>query len=292
MKWKISSGHDGMLIKEYLQQIQGFSRRILKAVKFDGGTILQNGKPATVRKKLTAGDRLQVIFPPEQRGNHMQAANVPLHLIYEDDDVLVLDKPAGIASIPSHQHPSSTIANGLINYYEKKQLAYTVHIVTRLDKDTSGLMLVAKHRFSHSRLSDQQKQGCIKRSYSAFVEGKMEQKAGTINAAIGRKHGSIIEREVTEHGQQAITHYQVIEELDGYSLVDIQLETGRTHQIRVHFSYIGHPLIGDDLYGGNSSRIARQALHCKTLAFSHPASGERLEFTAEMPKDMTSLRKC
>ncbi len=278
-----------MPIKEYLQQIQGFSRRILRSVKFGGGAILKNGQPVTVRQVLSEGDELAVVFPPEKRGSHLIGENLPLDIVYEDDDILVLNKPAGIVTIPSMLHPTGTIANALIGYYEQQGLDYTVHVVTRLDRDTSGLLLVAKHRFSHSLLFEKQKTGSVKRSYYALVEGELETANATINAPISKKETSMIEREVTENGKHAITHYQLIRHTAGGSLVDVRLETGRTHQIRVHFAHIGHPLMGDDLYGGHKDKMARQALHCKTLAFHHPATGELLEFFAPMPEDMKKI---
>ncbi|QTN01391.1 RluA family pseudouridine synthase [Sediminibacillus dalangtanensis] len=278
-----------MLIKEYLQQIQGFSRRILRSVKFGGGAILKNGQPVTVRHELAAGDVLAVVFPPEKRGSHLIGEDIPLDIVYEDEDILVLNKPAGVVTIPSMLHPTGTIANALIGYYERLGLTYTVHVVTRLDRDTSGLLLVAKHRFSHSLLFEKQKAGSVNRSYYALVEGELETESATIDAPIAKKETSMIEREVVAEGKRAVTHYQVIRHTAGGSLVNVRLETGRTHQIRVHFAHIGHPLMGDDLYGGHEDKIERQALHCKTLAFQHPATGERLEFSAPMPEDMKKL---
>ncbi|SDL97748.1 RluA family pseudouridine synthase [Sediminibacillus halophilus] len=289
MNWKITAEHEGMLIKEYLQQIQGFSRRILRSVKFGGGSILKNGQPVTVRQTLAAGDELAVVFPPEKRGSHLIGEDIPLDIVYEDEDILVLNKPAGIVTIPSMLHPTGTIANALIGYYERLGLTYTVHVVTRLDRDTSGLLLVAKHRFSHSLLFEKQKSGSVNRSYYALVEGELKTESATIDAPIAKKETSMIEREVIADGKHAVTHYQVIRHTAGGSLVDVRLETGRTHQIRVHFSHIGHPLMGDDLYGGHKDKIDRQALHCKTLTFQHPATGERLEFSAPMPDDMKEL---
>ncbi len=289
LNWKITAEHEGMLIKEYLQQIQGFSRRILRSVKFSGGAILKNGQPVTVRQVLAAGDELTVVFPPEKRGSHLTGEDIPLDIVHEDEDIMVLNKPAGMVTIPSMLHPTGTMANALIGYYERQGLTYTVHVVTRLDRDTSGLLLVAKHRFSHSLLFEKQKEGNVNRSYYALVEGKLKTDVATIEAPIAKKETSMIEREVVAGGKRAVTHYQVIRQTDDGSLVDVRLETGRTHQIRVHFSHIGHPLMGDDLYGGHKDKIGRQALHCKTLAFQHPATGEYLEFYAPMPEDMKKL---
>lgn len=289
MKWMIKREHDGLMIREYLQQVQGFSRRILKAVKYDGGEILVNEMPQMVRFRLAAGDNLQVQFPPEIIGPTMKPEVMPLVIVYEDDAIIVIEKQAGIATIPSMNHSSGSIANGLLAYYQQNNIPFTVHIVTRLDRDTSGLMLIAKHRYSHSLLARSQKAGGVKRQYQAIVEGKLPERLGMINKPIGRKDGSIIERRVTETGKQAITHYQVIQESVDHSLLDVTLETGRTHQIRVHFADMGHPLAGDNLYGGLSNHMKRQALHCHRIEFEHPFTKQVLKFESEIPEDMDRL---
>ncbi|MUK90566.1 RluA family pseudouridine synthase [Ornithinibacillus sp. L9] len=289
MKWTITKKCNGMLIREFLKTEHSFSRRIIKAIIYDGGKILVNGTPKTVRYQLNTGDVLTIQFPEEQKGTYMKPEEVPLNIVYEDEAVLVINKQAGIASIPSLHHQSGTIANGVLAHYQQTNVPYTVHVVTRLDRDTSGLLLIAKHRYSHSILSSFQKQGLVKRKYYAVVEGLVEQQAGTIDANIGRKENSIIERAVMEEGQRAITHYSVKNKGSGHSLLDIELETGRTHQIRVHFSHIGHPLAGDDLYGGKLKHIKRQALHCYQLMFLHPTTKKRVTFTSPLPEDMGTI---
>lgn len=289
VKWTITNEYDGMLVRDYLQQVQGVSRRILKEVKFAGGEIRVNGKAQSVRFSLGTGDQLELKLPPETIGTCMYPETMPLSVVYEDDGVLVIDKPAGIATIPSMNQPSGTIANGVLAYYKQQRIPFTVHVVTRLDRDTSGLLLIAKHRYSHSLLSRLQREGKVKRHYQAIVEGTLPMNQGTINKPIGRKQGSIIERTVTETGKQAITHYHVIQETAAHSLVDVNLETGRTHQIRVHFSHIGHPLVGDDLYGGTSNVIDRQALHCYQIEFEHPFTREVMRFNSAIPEDMNRL---
>lgn len=289
MKWTVAKAHEGMLVRDYLQQVHGFSRRILKAIKFDGGAILVNGVPQHVRIRLMPGDIVSIRFPKEEIGPYMQPEEMPLVIVYEDDELMVIDKPAGVATIPSMNQPTGTIANGVLAYYRNKNIPYTVHIVTRLDRDTSGLMLIAKHRYSHSLLAKMQKAHIVKRRYKAVVEGRLPNKTGTINQPIGRKEGSIIERTVSEGGKHAITHFRVADETALHSLVDINLETGRTHQIRVHFSYMGHPLAGDDLYGGSTAAIQRQALHCYWISIVHPITKEELKFYSAIPEDMMRL---
>lgn len=278
-----------MLIREYLQEVHSFSRRIVIALKFEGGQILVNGEPKTVQYQLVTGDVLTVIFPPEKRGTHVTPEEMPLEVVYEDQDIIVINKEAGIATMPSLNHRTGTVANGLLGYYVKNNIPYTIHIVTRLDRDTSGLMLIAKHRYSHSLLAESQTHGKLKREYVAIVEGHMKNKRGTISAKIARKEGSIIERTVSELGQEAITHFEVLRESNDHSLVHVVLGTGRTHQIRVHFSYLGHPLIGDDLYGGKNDQLTRHALHCERLNFEHPLSKKEMSFYKAVPDDMERL---
>ncbi|MCT2535665.1 RluA family pseudouridine synthase [Aquibacillus koreensis] len=289
MKWIVAKEYDDILLREYLLQIRGLSRRILKVVKFKGGDLLVNGESSSVRRKLHTDDVVEVVLPPEERGASMEPEDIPLDIVYEDDDVLVINKPPGMATIPSLNHTTGSLANGILGYYEKHNLNYTVHVVTRLDRDTSGLLLVAKHRYSHSILSRDQKEGTVNRRYYAVIQGELEEKQATIDAPIGRKPGSIIERMVTDEGQRSVTHYNVVETSPYYSLLDVKLETGRTHQIRVHFAYLGYPLVGDNLYGGNTEKLKRQALHCKSLAFYQPITRERLTFKCKMPEDMRSL---
>ncbi|SFD39010.1 23S rRNA pseudouridine1911/1915/1917 synthase [Lentibacillus persicus] len=286
MKWTITEQQEGFMIRSFLQREQKFSKRLIKHIVHGGGAIKVNGMLKTVRHVLEAGDVVTVTLPEEKKGAMMVPEKIPLNILYEDDAVLVINKSPGRAVIPSYQHTSGTIANGVLAHYEAQGLPYTFHVVTRLDRNTSGVMLIAKHRWSHSILSNSQKAGQINRSYYAIIEGHLQQKNGTIDAPIGRKEGSIIERTVTASGKHALTHYNVITEYANYTLVQVKLETGRTHQIRVHFSHIGHPLAGDDLYGGETGHFSRQALHCHQLAFEHPITGEWKEFTAELPDDM------
>ncbi len=277
------------MLREYLYSVRGFSRRTLAAVKHKGGKLLINGKEVTVRYMLQRNDVVEVIFPPETRSEFMKPQPISFPIIFEDDDVLVVNKPPFMATIPSRHHPDQTLANAILYHYDEQKLPYTVHVVTRLDRDTSGLILIAKHRYSHATLFQDQLTGRVNRRYVAIVAGHLKEKEGTINAAITRDPSSILKRMVSEQGQEAITHYKVVKECHGYSFVQVQLETGRTHQIRVHFTSIGHPLIGDSLYGGAMDKMARQALHCNKLTFHHPMTKEIMNFTLDLPKDMAPL---
>ena len=289
IKKQITAKTAGQPIRSYVQTEVGLSQRLLKKLKAIDGGIQVNGVEKTVRYILQTDDILCLRLPESRNQTSIIPEEVPFKIHYEDDDVMVIEKPAGIATIPSRDHPSGTVANGIIFYYDKISHPHTVHVVTRLDRDTSGLLLIAKHPHAHSLLSRQLQKGKIERKYLAIVHGRLAQENGTINAAIGRKADSLIERIVREDGQRAVTHYEVIEECGDFSLVHIQLETGRTHQIRVHFAYLGHPLVGDNLYGGNVEMLSRQALHASALSFQHPTKGEDMEFHVKLPTDLEKI---
>lgn len=265
----------------------GISKRALTAIKFDGGDLFVNGVTQNVRYMLTRGDVVMIRFPQEQVSEGLVAEDGTLHIVYEDEVILVINKPPYQSTIPSREHPTGSVANVLCGYFEQQQIASTAHIVTRLDRDTSGLMIIAKHRHIHHLMSGQQKRGLVHREYEAIVHGCAE--VQSIIAPIGRKDTSIIEREVRADGQFAHTDVHVVAYGEHYSHVRLKLHTGRTHQIRVHMSSIGHPLVGDDLYGGSVAELARQALHCVFVQFTHPITGEQLSFTSELPVDMQRL---
>jgi 23S rRNA pseudouridine1911/1915/1917 synthase len=288
LQWKINSLNAGKWVREFLRE-QHISKSALTDIKFKGGRIMVNNQDVTVRYPLQQGDQLIVYFPAEEPSEGVKGEEIPLEIIYEDESILVVIKPARMNTIPSREHPSGSLANALIGYYERIGLSATVHIVTRLDRDTSGIVLVAKHRHIHHLLSEQQKMGNIERSYQAFAHGIFSEPEGRIEAPIGRKNDSIIERAVLEDGQYAVTNYRVKKSFSHFTWLELQLETGRTHQIRVHLSYIGHPLLGDDLYGGNLKRIKRQALHCRKVSFVHPFQLKRMEFISDLPDDMKEL---
>lgn len=288
IKWKIGKGDNEKLVREFLKE-QEISKTALTDIKFMGGKITVNGIEVTVRRKLHEGDLLIVEFPDEVKSESLLGEEIPLQIVYEDAYVLVVNKPAGMTTIPSREHPTGSLANGIVGYYEQINLTATVHIVTRLDRDTSGLVLIAKHRHIHHLLSKQQKEGGVKRVYEAIAEGIFTVKKGTIEKPIGRKKDSIIEREVQVGGQYACTHYEVLRQYPAFAYVKLNLETGRTHQIRVHLVSMGHPLLGDDLYGGDVTQIKRQALHCCRLKFFHPILKETLQLEASLPYDMKEL---
>jgi 23S rRNA pseudouridine1911/1915/1917 synthase len=285
LRWTIDKEHIHSSIKEFLA-FQEISRRALTDIKFSGGAIYVNGSEQNVRYRLKENDVLTVEFPPEVPSSTLVVEDIDLKIVYEDQHVLVLDKPPYMPTIPSREHPSGSLANAIMGYYQKQQIEAAVHVVTRLDRNTSGLVLIAKSRYMHHLLSKYQQKGLVKRTYEALAEGIMKEAEGTIIEPIGRKESSIIEREVREDGQYACTNFQVLKQFHDYFHVRIWLETGRTHQIRVHFSYIGHPLLGDDLYGGSMDKFPRQALHCSGLIFNHPLTKERHSFNSTPPFGM------
>lgn len=278
--------HEHGIVREFLMQ-KDISKAALTDIKFNGGRITVNDVEVTVRETLQPGDQVKVVFPQEVLSEGLLAEDLPLDMIYEDDDLLVVAKPAFMNTIPSREHPRGSLANALAGYYQTLGLAATIHIVTRLDRDTSGLVLVAKHRHIHHLLSKQQKQGDVQRRYQAIVEGIVTADEARIEEPIGRKDTSIIEREVRADGQYACTMYHVLARLQAHTLLELRLLTGRTHQIRVHMAYLGHPLAGDDLYGGHRDYISRQALHCSALTFTHPVIKQMMHFSKALPEDIS-----
>lgn len=288
LRWTIQSKDAGKEIKTFVKE-QSISKTALTDIKFKGGSITVNGQKVTVRYPLRLHDELIIGFPTEEPSAGLKPERIPLDIVYEDEYLLVVNKSTEMNTIPSREHPTGSLANGLIHHFNELGLQSTAHIVTRLDRNTSGLVLVAKHRHVHHLLSIEQKNRNIKRTYEAFAEGKLDEGSGSIEAPIGRKQDSIIEREVRPDGQYALTYYKVLQQFPHFAWLQLRLETGRTHQIRVHLSYMGHPLVGDDLYGGRMELMDRQALHCKQLSFYHPFFEKNLQFSADLPDDMKKL---
>ncbi|MCM3743805.1 RluA family pseudouridine synthase [Sporosarcina luteola] len=282
-----------ILLREFLHG-KGISKRTLTAVKYDGGRLLVNGLEQTVRHMLRRGDAVMVEFPQEEPSVGLVPETGNLAIIYEDEAILIVDKPAGQGTIPSRDQPNGTVANYVAGKFKAECVPSTVHVVTRLDTDTSGLVCMAKNRHIHHLLSEQMQTTGFERSYIAFVEGYVQKDVFTIDQPIGRKDGSIIERMVRQDGQHARTDVQVLGrfERNGVQLtsVSLKLHTGRTHQIRVHMQWLGHPLAGDDLYGGSRGLLGRQALHCACIGFRHPLTNEPMTFMSELPMDLERLK--
>lgn len=274
MKFSFTAGRRAK-VKTFLKS-HDVSKALLAKVKFKGGNIWVNGVEQNAIYLLDVGDVVTIEIPDESSHETLIPIKHDLNIVYEDDHFLIINKPHGYASIPSILH-SNTMANFVKHYYvEQDYPNKQVHIVTRLDKDTSGLMLFAKHGYAHARLDKQLQQKTIQKRYYALVSGKDKlPDEGEIIAPIARPNDSIISRCVHPSGKYAHTSYKVVARYGDVNLVDIQLHTGRTHQIRVHFSHIGFPLLGDDLYGGRMDcGIQRQALHCHSIRFLDPFTRE------------------
>lgn len=252
--------------------------------------VLINGSPIkNAHQAVKAGDRVMLhLFEREDYG--VEPEPIPIDVIFEDDHILVVNKPAGLTVHPTEIGQGGTLAHGIAYHYQSQGLQIKVRHVHRIDKDTSGLLLIAKHALAHSILDQALREHRIHREYVAFATGHFAQKKGTIREPIGRDRHHPTRRRVSPSGDPAITHYQVLEQYQDGAFVRLNLETGRTHQIRVHLSYIGHPLYGDTLYGGPKYPIRRQALHGERLRIVHPLTMEEMEFYAPMPDDMQQLQ--
>ncbi len=305
-------------VKTYLRA-RGYSTQNIIFLKKIPGAISVNHEPAPVNRMLQPGDEL-TIYIHETDVSPIEPVDLPLSILYEDEDLLVINKAAGMPCHPSQNNHGNSLANALAHYYAVQGKPFVFRCINRLDKDTSGLTIVAKHCISAGILSSMQGHGTataesidkenhrigqvmctpdnkssfinkgIRREYLAIVAGTPTPSAGTISVPIGRAPDSIIARiPDPENGDPAITHYRVIRETKRHSLVSLILETGRTHQIRVHMKYLGYPLIGDHLYHPDMQYINRHALHARSLDFIHPITGESMHFTTPLPPDMEAV---
>lgn len=287
--YQIDSFSDGLRIEQYLRR-KGYSYQNLTQLKKMPQSILRNGAWEYMRAPLRAGDTLTVHIQETESSPNIPPVRLPVDIVYEDEDIIVVNKPSGMPIHPSLNNYRNSLANALMYYYQSQGKPFIFRCTNRLDRDTSGLTVIAKHMVSSSVLSDMTARHEITREYRAIVRGHLVPPAGTINAPIGRTGSSLIERRIDfENGENAVTHYRVVEEKNGYSLVSLILETGRTHQIRVHMKHIGYPLIGDYLYNPDMEALSRQALHSGRLTFRHPIAGEELSFTAPLPEDMACV---
>ena len=286
LTYEISTEYDGFPIDKYLKS-KGYSSANITAIKKMPNNMVIDGVWVHMNRKLKTGEILTANISEDNSSEKIPPVKMDLDIVYEDEDIIVVNKPAGLPIHPSLNHYEDSLANGLAYYYETQGKPFIFRCANRLDKNTSGLTVIAKHLVSANILSTMVKNRQFHREYYAIVRGSLDEKSGTIDAPIGRVDDSIITRQVDfENGERAVTHYEVIKENKEHSLVSIHLETGRTHQIRVHFKYIGHPLIGDHLYNPDYEYMTRQALHSHKIEFTHPITGEQLSFTADLPSDM------
>ena len=284
LKYIISENTTPVTILDFLKK-EGFSRHILSSMKNTPNTIILNGERGFGRSVLKPQDHLIVTVPETESGENIIRTKMDLNIIYEDEDILVINKPADMPVHPSAGNYENTLANGIAWYFAEKGEDFVYRCINRLDRDTTGVLVLAKNPLSGALLSAQMKQRQIRRTYLALTDG-IPPERGTVSAPIARMDDSVITREVNwEHGETAVTHYERLAVSNGYSLVELHLDTGRTHQIRVHMKYIGCPLPGDFLYHPVFDRISRQALHSFQLEFCHPITKKTLRFLAPVPED-------
>ncbi|WP_027414518.1 RluA family pseudouridine synthase [Aneurinibacillus terranovensis] len=293
--WVVESQDAGERVDKFLAAVQeDYSRSQLQGWLKEN-LVSVNGKPAKGNYRLQEDDEIVLTVPPPKDLN-IAAEPMNLDVVYEDSDVIVVNKPRGLVVHPAPGHYSGTLVNGLL--YHCKDLSgingvLRPGIVHRIDKDTSGLIMAAKNDKAHESLAAQLKDHTVTRRYVALVHGVIAHEKGTIDAPIGRDPKNRQQMAVVfENSKPAVSHFAVLERFRDYTLVELKLETGRTHQIRVHMKYINHPLVGDPKYGPKSDfSIEGQALHARDLGFIHPGTGEYMEFTAPLPNDMTTIIK-
>lgn len=280
----------GLKIKAFLAQ-RGVSHRMFSIIKRGGGDILLDGQHAATIDEIKQGQKITVVMPPEASNTIIPPSDLPLDILFEDENWLVVNKPAGVTSVPGKADRETTMVNRVKGYLMASGAKDLVpHVVTRLDRFTSGVALLAKHRFAHGLLDKALQSHNVDKRYYALVDGDLPDDYGFIDAPIGRMDDDFIRREVRADGRASQTEYWVIKRFGNQTLVRVQLHTGRTHQIRVHFKYIGHPLVGDEIYGGPLDRgIQRQALHAFWLSWYDPFAQEQKSYIASMPADFVAV---
>lgn len=281
IEFTVTESFDGKKVYNFLRGYVKISTRLMRTLKRIPDGIMLEGKQGRTIDIIHTGDKITLNIPDDETAPI--PIDYPLDIVYEDDDVMLINKPPTLAMHESHNHQGDTLANAVAGYLLKKGKSATFRAVGRLDKGTSGLVICALNAHSAARLS-----GRFDKEYLAVVKGRYAQ-AGTIDKPIYRPDPIKTYRTVDERGDRAVTHYEPVEFGESYSLLRISLDTGRTHQIRVHFSSEGTPLYGDTMYGEPDSRLSHQALHCGRVTFVHPISGEEISCEAEMPEDMEKL---
>jgi len=294
LQYVVPPEEDGFILKTILQKRLGVSRKLLSRVKLTEQGIMVNGERKYISVHVQAGDLVEVRMEREESDDIMPQ-ELPLEFLYEDQDLLIVNKQAGMIVHPTHGHYINTVANGVVHYWQSKGESFRFRPIHRLDQETSGVLAIAKNAYVHQQISEQMIAHTIHKEYMALVFGNVEADKGTIEGPIDRDPETPHMRIVTPTGYHAVTHYEVEARFGQITLVRIQLETGRTHQIRVHMKHIGHPLVGDKMYQLSQYQeladqidqtISRQALHAYKLGFTHPGTREWIEFAAELPADM------
>lgn len=292
MRYTVTQAEDGKTVKEILLGSIGLSVAFLKHLKFMENGIMLDGEEVTVRRVVHAGDILCLATENEKLGSRLTPTELPLDIVYEDEDLVVPSKSADMPTHPSHNHHGDTLADALAYYYKDAPEPFVFRPINRLDRNTSGLTLIAKNRISAARLAASMRDGKIKKQYVAILDGILPDGRGSIETYLRRTGESIIVREVCDEnggGDYALTHYEVIARSERYTLVLASPETGRTHQLRVHFASLGCAILGDDMYGKISPLIPRHALHALSLSFPHPSKDETVTCISLPPEDMAGV---
>ena len=294
LRYVKSDSDNYLTIRQVINSEFNISYNLLVKLK-KNKKIFLNGINTYIDKNIKDGDEISIIIDFEEDNSNIVPTKMDLSILYEDEALLIIDKPAGIPVHPSILHYDNSLSNGIKYYFDNIKLNKKIRPVNRLDRNTSGIVIFAKNEYVHDALSKQMQNDIFLKEYITICNGLFEEKTGIIDAPIARKENSIIERCVNPTGAPAITHYKVLKEfeIDGkiFSELLIGLETGRTHQIRVHMAYLGHPIIGDSLYGSESILINRQALHAYRVEFIHPISRQKIVITSNIPKDMSDIIK-
>jgi 23S rRNA pseudouridine1911/1915/1917 synthase len=281
LSFTVPKEYDGIRLKSFLRGYCGVSSRLLVKLKREPMGITKNGFHTIVTVPLQAGDIIGLLMPDDDK--QIEPVQLPLQIVYEDSDLLIADKPADMPMYPCPGHDCDSLANAVASYYLSNNEKLAFRPVYRLDKNTSGLVVLTKNAYCAARLA-----GSIQKTYMAICEGKLSG-SGIIDRPIGLKEGSKIQREVTPEGKSAVTEWKAVFCNGEHTYLTLVLKTGRTHQIRVHLSSIGYPLAGDDMYGGSTGEIGRQALHCGQISFLHPVTMQNLRFDCDLPQDMQKL---
>ncbi len=279
----------GQKYKDVIYSKMNVSSRLIR--KCDKKTqILCNGQPVSMNYRVKKADVLSIVLPVEH--NQFEPQNMDIDCLYEDEDIMAINKPPFVVVHPTKGVTDGTLANGLSYYFHQRNYDMKIRFINRIDRDTSGIVLVAKNSYAQSVLLEQMNSATVDKKYYALVDGIVDKDTGTIDAPTGKKNDGDIHREVFAAGKPSVTHYKVIARYDNFTLLELKIDTGRTHQIRVHMKHIGHPIVGDKLYGGSTDNLKRQALHCCEMSFNLPKDNSRVSVKCDLPEDIENLLGC